>query len=91
MDALLPYAEIEGGKIKNWRTVSTTVTPPPAAAPAAAPAPAKKAEIVDKPLTIPKTQDGKIDGTKLVLGQTYTDSEGNVQAWNGMKFQPLNK
>lgn len=91
MDALLPYAEIEGGKIKNWRTVSTTVTPPPAAAPAAAPAPAKKAEIVDKPLPIPKTQDGKIDGTKLVLGQTYTDSEGNVQAWNGMKFQPLNK
>ena len=90
MDALLPYAEIEGGKIKNWRTVSVTpaVTPPPA--PGAA-EPAKKAEVVDKPLPVPKTPEGKVDGTKLVLGQQYIDSNGDVQAWNGMRFQPLNK
>ena len=90
MDALLPYAEIEGGKIKNWRTVSVTpaVTPPPAAGAAE---PAKKAEVVDKPLPVPKTTDNKVDGTKLVLGQQYIDSNGDVQVWNGMRFQPLNK
>lgn len=52
-DALLPYAEIEGGKIKNWRTVSTTPsggsdskgnTPPPEAAIAALKANPKLAE-----------------------------------------------
>jgi hypothetical protein len=90
-DALLPYAEIEGGKITKWRTVTT----PPAgadvpAAPGTPAAPAKTA-VVDKALPVPKTQDGKIDGTKLVLGQKYVDSNGTVQAWNGMKFQPLDK
>lgn len=85
MDALLPYAEIEGGKVVKWRTVSTT---PPASAstetPAAAPAPR---QVVDKALPIPKTSDGKVDGTKLTPGQDYTAANGEVRTWNGISWQ----
>lgn len=36
---------------------------------------------------IPKTPDGKIDGAKLVAGETYTDSSGVMKIWNGTSFQ----
>jgi hypothetical protein len=93
-DALIPYANIKDGVIESWKTVDVPKAPGAPAEPAPKKADAAKTSasvVVDRPLPIPKTADGKIDGTKLVLGQTYTDSEGNVQAWNGMKFQPLNK
>lgn len=85
-DALLPYAEIEGNKVVKWRTVGTT---PPAttetpAAPAAAPA---TRQVVDKPLPIPKTPEGKIDGTKLTPGQDYAAANGEIRTWNGMSWQ----
>lgn len=86
-DALLPYAEIEGDKIVKWRTVSAT---PPAgttetpAAPAAAPA---TRQVVDKPIPIPKTPEGKIDGTKLTPGQDYAAANGEIRTWNGMSWQ----
>jgi hypothetical protein len=91
MDALLPYAEIEDGKIKNWRTATIKASPAPGQEGSAAPAnaPAAAAPLSDKPLAIPKTPDGKIDGTKLRAGQSYI-SDGAVQIWNGMNWQPVN-
>ncbi len=38
---------------------------------------------------IPKTKDGKIDGSKLVSGETYVDSNGVRKIWNGTSFQPV--
>jgi hypothetical protein len=94
-DALLPYAEIKDGKVVSWRSATTTVTPPaapgtapaPAAAPAAAPA--KASTVVDKPIPFPKDAivNGKIDGSKLNVGQQYISSKGRVQTWNGISLQ----
>lgn len=90
-DALLPYANIKDGVVESWKSVDVPKAP---GAPTETPAP-KKADaaktsataVVDKPLPIPKTADGKIDGTKLTLGQPYIDSTGKVKTWNGMSFQ----
>lgn len=38
------------------------------------------------PLPIPRTADGKIDGTKLKPGQRYTATDGTVKTWDGSKF-----
>lgn len=84
-DALLPYANIEDGKVVSWKSAAAPVktegepTTPPAAAP--------KATISEKPLTIPKTADGKIDGTKLISGQKYTSADGSIKTWNGVSWQ----
>jgi hypothetical protein len=40
-----------------------------------------------KPL--PKTADGKIDGSKLEVGEMYVDSQGISKIWNGTSFQPV--
>ena len=86
-DALLPYANIEDGKVVSWKSA---VTPKPAAEEApTAPAPKVGAPsaVTEKALSIPKTQDGKIDGTKLVAGQKYTAADGSVKTWNGTSWQ----
>ena len=36
---------------------------------------------------IPKTADGKIDGSKLIAGETYVDSNGVSKIWNGTGWQ----
>lgn len=36
---------------------------------------------------IPKTADGKIDGSKLISGETYVDSNGVSKVWNGTSWQ----
>jgi hypothetical protein len=89
-DALLPYANIEDGKVVSWKSVTAKDTKDKTAeTPAAAPkvgggtAPV----ISEKPLAIPKTTTGKIDGTKLVPGQTYTAADGSVKTWNGSSWQ----
>lgn len=40
---------------------------------------------------IPKTKDGKIDGSKLVSGETYVDGNGVSKIWNGTSFQPVSE
>jgi hypothetical protein len=85
-DALLPYANIEGGKVVSWKSVIAPVADaPPAAAPRAGGGTAPV--ISEKPLAIPKTNTGKIDGTKLVPGQTYTAADGTIKTWNGSSWQ----
>lgn len=86
-DALLPYANIEEGKVVSWKSAVT-----PKAAETEAPAPAAPkvgapSTVTDKPISIPKTKDGKIDGTKLVAGQTYTAADGTIKTWNGSNWQ----
>lgn len=83
-DALLPYAEIEGGKVKNWRTVAPTDIGDKV--PTANLAQTQR-QVVDKPIPIPKTSDGKIDGTKLTPGQDYAAANGEIRTWNGMSWQ----
>lgn len=82
-DALLPYANIEEGKVTSWKSAPVKVeTAEPTAPKVGAPS-----SVTEKPITIPKTADGKIDGTKLVPGQTYTDAQGKKKTWNGTSFQ----
>lgn len=86
-DALLPYANIEDGKVVSWKSA---VTPKPAGEETpTAPAPKVGAPsaVTEKAIAIPKTQDGKIDGTKLVAGQKYTAADGSVKTWNGTSWQ----
>lgn len=82
-DALLPYANIEDGKVVSWKSAAV---PPKADGEPTTPA-APKAAVSEKPLTIPKTADGKIDGTKLIAGQKYTAADGSVKTWNGTSWQ----
>jgi hypothetical protein len=85
-DALLPYANIKDGKVVSWKSVTapekpkepkdkTSETPPTAPV------------VSEKAIAIPKTADGKIDGTKLVSGQKYTAADGTVKTWNGKSWQ----
>jgi hypothetical protein len=86
-DALLPYANIEDGKVVSWKSA---VTPKPAETEAPAPAGPKvgaPSAVTEKAIVIPKTKDGKIDGTKLVAGQKYTAADGSVKTWNGTNWQ----
>ncbi len=84
-DALLPYANIEDGKVVSWKSAVVPKTGEEPTAPVAKPS--APAAVTEKPLTIPKTSDGKIDGTKLVAGQKYTSADGSVKTWNGTSFQ----
>jgi hypothetical protein len=95
-DALLPYAIIKDGKVVSWRSATTVTTPAPAPAPApgtAAPAPsaapAKPATATQSAevLPLPKTKDGKLDGTKLVAGKQYRAADNSVKTWNGTGWQ----
>ena len=95
-DALLPYANIEKGKVVSWKTVTPAEGEKKPAAPApAAPAPAPTTEAKPKSVVlkdqdippIPKTADGKIDGSKLIAGKQYKDSNGAAKTWNGTGWQ----
>lgn len=101
-DALLPYANIEGNKVKSWRSIeveeekkSATEVP---AKPAAPTAPATEAKPQVKSVVfkdqdipmVPLTADGKgLDGSKMVLGKQYKNSKGEIRVWNGTSLQPL--
>lgn len=82
-DALLPYANIEDGKVTSWKSAPVKVD----AADTPAPKVGAPSSVTDKPISIPKTKDGKIDGTKLAPGQKYTAADGSVKTWNGSTFQ----
>jgi hypothetical protein len=96
-DALVPYANIKDGKIVSWKSAGkaappaapATATPPPAAAASQSTAPAAtKADIVETPLPLPKTPDGKaIDGKKMVPGQKYIAADGSIKTFNGRSLQ----
>lgn len=88
-DALIPYANIEDGKVVSWKTAGKPATPAaggPSAAPAASAAPQTVSE---KPIPIPANAitDKGIDGTKLIKGQIYTDRSGKNKTWNGVSWQ----
>jgi hypothetical protein len=76
-DALVPYANIEDGKITSWKSENIGKkddTPKPS--------------VVDRPLEIPKTADGKsIDAKNLIPGQKYKATDGTIKTWNGTSFQ----
>jgi len=94
-DALLPYANIEKGKVVSWRTVTPAEgekkeTPAPAKPAAAPTTEAKPKSVVFKDQDIPpipKTVDGKIDGSKLIAGKQYKDNTGAAKTWNGTGWQ----
>jgi hypothetical protein len=59
------------------------------AAPAAAVAPGPRpAGAPPNAKPIPRTADNKIDRSKLVAGEPYYSSTGDVRIWNGTNFQP---
>lgn len=86
-DALLPYANIEDGKVVSWKSA---VAPKPAVEEAPVPAGPKvgaPSSVTENAIPIPKTADGKIDGTKLVAGQKYTAADKTIKTWNGVSWQ----
>lgn len=78
-----------GGPPKSAAAETGEQAPAPSA-PAATIAPAPRpvnAPANAKP--IPRTSDKKIDRAKLVSGESYYSSSGEVRVWNGTNFQPL--
>lgn len=84
-DALLPYADIEGDKIVAFKKPAAPSAPAAAPSPAAPRSPAFKDQTPAE--RIPKTMDGKIDGSKLVPGRSYRAEDGTVKIWNGTNWQ----
>jgi hypothetical protein len=87
-DALVPYANIKDGKVVSWKTAAPT---PPAAAPAS-PATTENKEpsksvVFKDVLPIPKTADGRVDGSQLVAGKKYRAADNTVKTWNGTNWQ----
>lgn len=82
-DALLPYANIEDGKVISWKSVTVKDTKDKTADTPAPP----KAVISETAIAVPKGADGKADRTKLISGQKYTGDGGKIQTWNGVSFQ----
>lgn len=68
---------------------STAPAATPTAAPAAVAPPPKPANAPANAKPIPRTSDGKIDRSKLVSGELYYSSAGEVRVWNGTNFQPF--
>jgi len=85
MDALLPYADIEDGKVKSWKSGSIEI-PKKDEIPAPPP---KPAAVSKEAIAIPKDAivNGKIDPTKMIPGQVYLDSNGKKSTWNGTGWQ----
>lgn len=88
-DALLPYANIEDGKVVSWKSAVTAKpaveeAPVPAAPKAGGTAPV----ISEKPIAVPAAAivNGKIDPKKLTPGQSYIEN-GKVKVWNGLGWQ----
>ena len=86
MDALLPYADIEDGKVKSWKSGSIEI-PKKDETPATPATTEKPAAVSKEAIPIPKTADGKIDGTKMIPGQKYKSADGSIKSWNGTSFQ----
>lgn len=90
-DAISPFAEVDYNTltIKSWRPVAgdTEGTAPAASGSPAAPAPAPAA-IPAGAKPIPRDADGNVDKSKLVAGEKYASSTGDVRIWNGTTFQP---
>ncbi len=97
-DAISPFAEVDYNTltVKSWRPVAGSrggaeaspvpapggrVTPTPTPTPAPMPTPAGA-----KP--IPRDANGKPDRSKLVAGEKYASSRGEIRIWNGTSFQP---
>ena len=85
-DALLPYANIEEGKVVSWKSAVTpkaaeTETPAPAGPKVGAPSSVTAPVVSEKPKPLPKTK------AELVAGQKYTASDGAVRTWNGVGWQ----
>lgn len=97
-DAISPFAEVDYNTltVKSWRPVAgskggaeaspvpapggrVTPTPPPTPAPMSTPTGAKP---------IPRDANGKPDRSKLVAGEKYASSRGEIRIWNGTSFQP---
>jgi hypothetical protein len=96
-DAISPFAEVDYDNltITRWRPVAGSrggaeASPVPAprgeAAPMPTPAPMPAPTGV-KP--IPRDANGKVDRSKLVAGEQYASSTGEVRIWNGTSFQPV--
>jgi hypothetical protein len=93
-DALLPYANIEDGKVVSWKSVIAPVADAPAAATpkvggGTAPVVASN---IETPAKVILTPDGKgIDRAAMAKaykpGQKIADSQGNIKIWNGMSLQ----
>lgn len=84
-DALIPYANIQDGKIVSWKTAGKQA---PAAAPASAVVTPAAPAVTQEPIPIPKTADGKAtDGSKLIAGQRYRAADGSIKTWNGQAWQ----
>jgi hypothetical protein len=82
-DALVPYANIEDGKIVSWKSENIGKKEPTTPI-VSNPQPS----VVDRPLAIPKTADGKsIDAKNLVPGQKYKAADGTIKTWNGTSWQ----
>jgi hypothetical protein len=93
-DAISPFAIVDYNTltVKSWRPVAGSAGG--AAAPAAGSQPAAPAA-TPKPVStpagarpIPKDVNGKPDRSKLVAGERYASSTGDVRIWNGTSFQP---
>jgi hypothetical protein len=94
-DAISPFAEVDYDKltIKRWRPVagSTEGSAPAAGEQPAAPTPTPTPKPDSTPAgarPIPRDADGKVDKSKLVAGEKYSSSTGDVRIWNGTTFQP---
>ena len=98
-DALLPYANIEDGKVVSWKSA---VTPKPAEAEAPAPAgpkvgaPSAVTASTETDISVPApailTEDGKGVNRQAMqktykAGQKITLPNGQVKTWNGITLQ----
>lgn len=95
-DAISPFAEVDYNTltVKSWRPVAGSrggaeASPVPAPGSRTTPVPAptpRPAPTGAKP--IPRDARGKVDKSKLVAGERYESSKGEVRIWNGTSFQP---
>jgi len=68
-----------GGRVTPTPTPTPAPTPTPTPAPMPTPTGAKP---------IPRDANGKPDRSKLVAGEKYASSRGEIRIWNGTSFQP---
>lgn len=88
-DALNRYAVVDYDTLtlKSWRPLA-------GAREGAAPAPVPSPGGAERPVPpagakpIPRDANGKVDTSKLVAGEMYASSTGEVRIWNGTSFQP---
>lgn len=94
-DAIIPWAAIDKDGTIKWRDPligskdKKDETPPPAGPKAGAPSSVTAPVVSEKPIPVPKAAivNGKLDGSKLIPGQTYLNSKGEAKLWNGTNWQ----